>query len=326
MISVCSDNLAIMDARQKNSREDSVWNNLSVEPQANIDAASEGFEEEAAGLPTDSADLSPHHAGQKRRFADVKPPYSYIALITMALESSTSGMMTLNEVYSYIMNNFPYFKENQQRWQNSIRHNLSLNDCFMKIPRAPGRPGKGNYWALHPKCGNMFSNGSFLRRAKRFKLQKFNAHESAAGQMAGMNPYAAAAGHFGNIYNQSSYKHSPSYPSSPFGHLALGTAFSPQQYTSGFTHTAGPKANTEQLWAPPAPVIQTSPTINCSNGLTCNTGASNLLPTAVANYTNTYATIASNANSISNYSSPFSQHSQYQYNCSAMKGFPGQKI
>ena len=28
---------------------------------------------------------------QKRRFADVKPPYSYIALITMALESSTSG-------------------------------------------------------------------------------------------------------------------------------------------------------------------------------------------------------------------------------------------
>ena len=41
---------------------------------------------------------------QKRKFADVKPPYSYIALITMALESSTSGMMTLNEIYDYIMN------------------------------------------------------------------------------------------------------------------------------------------------------------------------------------------------------------------------------
>ncbi|ELU18648.1 hypothetical protein CAPTEDRAFT_131123, partial [Capitella teleta] len=109
---------------------------------------------------------------QKRRFADVKPPYSYIALITMSLESSTSGMMTLNEIYAFIMKRFPYFKDNQQRWQNSIRHNLSLNDCFLKIPRAPGRPGKGNYWALHPSCGDMFANGSFLRRAKRFKLGK----------------------------------------------------------------------------------------------------------------------------------------------------------
>ena len=108
----------------------------------------------------------------KRRFADVKPPYSYIALITMALESSKDGMLTLNEVYQFIMDKFPYFRENQQRWQNSIRHNLSLNDCFIKVPRAPGRPGKGNYWALHPACGDMFSNGSFLRRAKRFKLHK----------------------------------------------------------------------------------------------------------------------------------------------------------
>lgn len=108
----------------------------------------------------------------RRRFADVKPPYSYIALITMAIENSKDGMLTLNEVYQFIIDKFPYFRENQQRWQNSIRHNLSLNDCFIKIPRAPGRPGKGNYWALHPACGDMFSNGSFLRRAKRFKLQK----------------------------------------------------------------------------------------------------------------------------------------------------------
>ncbi len=108
---------------------------------------------------------------QKRRFAEVKPPYSYIALITMAIESSPVGMMTLNEIYSFIEDRFPYFKDNTQRWQNSIRHNLSLNDCFVKVSRNAVKPGKGNYWALHPKAGDMFGNGSFLRRSKRFKSE-----------------------------------------------------------------------------------------------------------------------------------------------------------
>lgn len=80
--------------------------------------------------------------------------------------------MTLSEIYQFIMDRFPYYRENTQRWQNSLRHNLSFNDCFIKLPRRPDRPGKGSYWALHPACGDMFDNGSFLRRRKRFKVQQ----------------------------------------------------------------------------------------------------------------------------------------------------------
>lgn len=104
-------------------------------------------------------------------YGDQKPPYSYIALTAMAIQSSTEKMLPLSEIYKFIMDRFPYYRKNTQRWQNSLRHNLSFNDCFIKIPRRPDRPGKGSYWALHPFCGDMFENGSFLRRRKRFKMR-----------------------------------------------------------------------------------------------------------------------------------------------------------
>ena len=57
------------------------------------------------------------------------------------------------------------------RWQNSLRHSLSINDCFVKVPRSPNRPHKG-YWAPHDDAGNMFENGCYLRRQKRFKCDR----------------------------------------------------------------------------------------------------------------------------------------------------------
>lgn len=118
-----------------------------------------------------------------------KPPYSYIALTAMAIQSSEEKMLPLSEIYKWITSNFPYYRENTQRWQNSLRHNLSFNDCFVKIPRNASGKGKGCYWALHPKCAGMFENGSFLRRRKRFKLNR-----SGRDEGSGACDSASAAG------------------------------------------------------------------------------------------------------------------------------------
>lgn len=108
----------------------------------------------------------------RRSYPHAKPPYSYISLITMAIQQAPSKMLTLSEIYQWIMDLFPYYRHNQQRWQNSIRHSLSFNDCFVKVSRSPDKPGKGSYWTLHPDSGNMFENGCYLRRQKRFKCEK----------------------------------------------------------------------------------------------------------------------------------------------------------
>ncbi|XP_060627634.2 forkhead box protein Q1 [Anolis sagrei] len=97
-----------------------------------------------------------------------KPPFSYIALIAMAIRDSAGGRLTLAEINEYLMGRFPFFRGAYTGWRNSVRHNLSLNDCFVKVLRDPARPwGKDNYWMLNPSSEYTFADGVFRRRRKR---------------------------------------------------------------------------------------------------------------------------------------------------------------
>ncbi|CAG8575672.1 6793_t:CDS:2, partial [Ambispora gerdemannii] len=60
-------------------------------------------------------------------------------------------------------------------WENSIRHNLSLNKAFRKLPRTEGQLGKGCYWTILPDHETIIDNSWFKgqnRSTKKVRLSK----------------------------------------------------------------------------------------------------------------------------------------------------------
>ena len=96
------------------------------------------------------------------RLTDVRPPFTYAALIRQAINEAPARQLTLNEIYNWFQANFAFFRRNAATWkvrevgrkeegggrsrldlikyccQNAVRHNLSLHKCFSRVENVKG--------------------------------------------------------------------------------------------------------------------------------------------------------------------------------------------
>ncbi|KAM9445110.1 forkhead box protein P1a isoform 2-T2 [Clarias gariepinus] len=69
---------------------------------------------------------------------EVRPPFTYAALIRQAIFESPEKQLTLNEIYNWFTRTFAYFRRNAATWKNAVRHNLSLHKCFVRVENVKG--------------------------------------------------------------------------------------------------------------------------------------------------------------------------------------------
>lgn len=112
-----------------------------------------------------------HSLKRRREMGEMgkKPPYSYATLIGLAILQSPEAKLTLSQIYGWISGHFPYYKQKDAGWQNSIRHNLSLNEAFIKTEKSCD--GKGHFWEVQWGYEMKFFKGETSLEEVREKLQ-----------------------------------------------------------------------------------------------------------------------------------------------------------
>ncbi|XP_064619581.1 forkhead box protein E1-like [Lineus longissimus] len=213
---------------------------------------------------------------------DGKPEFSYIAMIAKAILSTPQKRMILGDIYQFVMDNFAYYNNNERAWRNSIRHNLSLNECFIKSGRCEG--GKGNYWGIHPTCVEEFAKGDYSRRQARKRVRRgmkamistlpVDKKETlpyvpmGTSHVARKNyhPYATPYSSYRNTMQYTSNQQTPNYimPRNASTNVSPANSLSPTSYSSlsptglntssptGFNSSSPPSFNASMSPTPPS--------------------------------------------------------------------------
>ncbi|KAG5360936.1 Fork-head transcriptional regulator 2 [Yarrowia sp. B02] len=204
---------------------------------------------------------------------DIKPPYSYATMITKAILSGDEHMMTLAEIYEWISKHYSFYRHSRTGWQNSIRHNLSLNKAFVKVPRRSDEPGKGMKWQVTPE-----HKEEFLRKSKGGELVK----KRPAGTLTLQRTGGSGGGHASASGGGGSMSTFVVAPPPPGGEqICLGTGPQPCSSLSGLAGSSaregrGSIDGVSPNLSHPQPASSSSSSVNsASSGTASNHSSSN---------------------------------------------------
>ncbi|CAF1397842.1 unnamed protein product [Rotaria magnacalcarata] len=131
-------------------------------------------------LPASGIDNNHQDQDNMNSKNSTKPPFSYAQLIVQAILSAPDKQMTLSQIYSFISAQYPYYEANNRGWQNSIRHNLSLNRYFIRLARKENETGKGSFWRLDETCEEKLIDHAFRhRKQRRNSMSMSSSHNDA---------------------------------------------------------------------------------------------------------------------------------------------------
>ncbi|KAA8588810.1 forkhead box protein O4 [Etheostoma spectabile] len=124
---------------------------------------------------------------------------SYADLISQAIENSPEKRLTLAQIYEWMVKTVPYFRDkgdsnSSAGWKNSIRHNLSLHNKFLRVHNES--TGKSSWWMLNPEGGktgkaprrraaSMDNSSKLLKSRMRAKQTKKQAAAAGLGGAGG---------------------------------------------------------------------------------------------------------------------------------------------
>uniref|UniRef100_A0ABK0LVV4 Forkhead box R1 n=1 Tax=Rattus norvegicus TaxID=10116 RepID=A0ABK0LVV4_RAT len=90
-----------------------------------------------------------------------RPPLHYFHLIALALRNSPPCGLSVQQIYNFTREHFPFFRTAPEAWKNTVRHNLCFRDSFEKVPvskqgEASTRP-RSCLWKLTEEGHRRFS-------------------------------------------------------------------------------------------------------------------------------------------------------------------------